>query len=79
MGKHNEYWIDLELEYCSCNDYYFRTLSGRGICYHLGFARKKSNSNADVVRFSDSEYYDFIKSLVNDNYLVICNETGDSS
>jgi predicted nucleic acid-binding Zn finger protein len=77
VGIHNEYWIVLDLDYCSCIDYYFRTLSGQGICYHLDFAMKKSNSNADVVRFSDSEYSDFIKSLVNDNYLVIRNETGD--
>lgn len=79
VGKHNEYWIDLDLEYCSCNDYYFRTLSGQGMCYHLDYAKKKSNSNAEVIQFSDSEYYDFITSLVNDNYLVIRNETGDLS
>jgi hypothetical protein len=49
------------------------------MCYHLDYAKKKSNSNAEVIRFSDSEYYDFITSLVNDNYLVIRNETGDLS
>ena len=76
VGKHHEYWIDLELNYCSCNDYYFRTLSGQGLCYHLGFAKEKINSKVDTIIFSDSEYSDFVKSVVYDNYLVIRNETG---
>jgi hypothetical protein len=31
----------------------------------------------DTIIFSDSEYYDFVKSVVNDNYLMIRNETGE--
>lgn len=77
VGKHHEYWIDLDLEYCSCNDYYFRTLSGQGLCYHLAFAKEKINSKVDTIHFSDSEYPDFVKSVVNDNYLLIRNETGE--
>ncbi|MGC2441202.1 MAG: hypothetical protein WA390_07275, partial [Nitrososphaeraceae archaeon] len=57
--------------------YYFRTLSGQGPCYHLGFAKGKISSKVDTVRFSDSEYYDFVRSVINDNYLLIRNETGD--
>jgi predicted nucleic acid-binding Zn finger protein len=67
----------LDLDYCSCNDYYFRTLSGQGLCYHLGFAKEKMNSKVDTIIFSDSEYYDFVKSVVGDNYLMIRNETGE--
>jgi predicted nucleic acid-binding Zn finger protein len=77
VGKHHEYWIDLDLEYCSCNDYYFRTLSGQGLCYHLRFAKEKINLKVDTIHFSDSEYCDFIKSIVNDNNLMIRNETGE--
>jgi predicted nucleic acid-binding Zn finger protein len=77
VGKHHEYWIDLDLGYCSCNDYYFRTLSDQGICYHLDFAKDKINSRVDTVRFSDLEYYDFVKSVVNDNYLMIRKEIGN--
>jgi len=77
VGKHHEYWIDLDLVYCSCNDYYFRTLSDQGLCYHLGFAKEKMNSKVDTIIFSDSEYYDFVKSMVDDNYLMIRNETGE--
>ncbi|HJU78842.1 MAG TPA: hypothetical protein VJ599_04675 [Nitrososphaeraceae archaeon] len=76
VGKHHEYWIDLDLDYCSCNDYYFRTLSGQGLCYHLDFAKEKMRSNVDTVHFSDSEYGDFVKSMINDNYQMIRNETG---
>jgi len=67
----------LDLDYCSCNDYYFRTLSGQGLCYHLGFAKEKMNSIVDTIIFSDSEYYDFVKSIVDDNYLMVRNETGE--
>jgi len=67
----------LDLDYCSCNDYYFRTLSGQGLCYHLGFAKEKMKSKVDTIIFSDSEYYDFIKSMIGDNYLMIRNETGE--
>lgn len=77
VGKHHEYWIDLGLDYCSCNDYYFRTLSGQGLCYHLVYAKEKINSKVDTVRFSDSEYHDFVRAVINDNYLMIRNETGD--
>ena len=77
VGKHNEYWIDLDLDYCSCNYYYFRTLSGQGLCYHLGFAKEKISSKVDTVHFSDSEYGDFVKSMINDNYQMIRRETGE--
>ena len=77
VGKHHEYWIDLGLDYCSCNDYYFRTLSGQGLCYHLVYAKEKINSKVDTVRFSDSEYHDFVRAVINDNYLMTRNETGD--
>ena len=60
-----------------CNDYYFRTLSGQGLCYHLGFDKEKINSKVDTIHFSDTEYCDFVKSIVNDNYLMIRNETGE--
>ena len=77
VGKHHEYWIDLGLDYCSCNDYYFRTLSDQGLCYHLVYAKEKINSKVDTVRFSDSEYHDFVRAVISDNYLMIRNETGD--
>ena len=76
VGKHYEYWIDLELGYCSCNDYYFRTLSDQGMCYHLNFAKENINLSVDTVHFSDSEYYDFVKSVFNDKEIIILNEIG---
>ena len=38
---------------------------------------EKISSKVDTVRFSDSEYCDFVRSVINDNYLMIRNETGD--
>jgi hypothetical protein len=31
----------------------------------------------DTVHFSDLEYGDFVKSMINDNYQMIRNETGE--
>jgi len=47
------------------------------MCYHLIFAKEKINSSIETVSFSDLEYYDFVKSVVNDNYMIIRNELGD--
>jgi ACT domain-containing protein len=46
------------------------------MCYHLKFAKEKINSSVDTVHFSDSEYYDFVKSVFNDNDIIIRNEIG---
>lgn len=69
IGNNYEYWLDPYLNYCSCNDYYFRTLSGRGLCYHLSFAHKNViNKNFESIHFHDEEYLDFISAIISDCY-----------
>lgn len=67
VGKDNEYWVDSDNSYCSCRDYYFQTLSGREKCYHLQVIEEaKAKNLIDVIEFSDDEYYQFIRALIQD-------------
>lgn len=67
LGKTYEYWLDLDLNYCTCNHYYFRTLSSKESCYHLNIAAKKIISGSfDETVFRDDEYDDFVAAIVSD-------------
>ncbi|MGD1838632.1 MAG: hypothetical protein ACPKPY_11335 [Nitrososphaeraceae archaeon] len=67
VGNSAEYWVDLDLDYCTCKYYYFKTLSGKDRCIHL---RKLSNAikenKFDKIIFDDSEYQVFLVSLMKD-------------
>ncbi len=74
VGKDWEYWVDPDDDYCSCQDYYFKTLSGKERCYHLqvtDIARQKKL--VEVVEFSDEEYEQFLRALVEDMLLSVRN------
>lgn len=65
MGK--EYWLDPDLDFCSCEGYYFGRLRGKKSCYHLDAIRQaKRENDIEVISFSDEEYSYFLKSLVDD-------------
>jgi len=67
IGKNNEYWLDPELDYCSCKHYYYKTLSGKEKCQHLKlFNELLKNNHYDKIKFSDGEYYNFITTLLKD-------------
>jgi predicted nucleic acid-binding Zn finger protein len=67
IGNTYESWIDLDLTYCTCNDYFFRTLSGKGPCYHLTSALDYlRHGNFEEIVFGDEEYNDFIAALIAD-------------
>ncbi|MFY9301179.1 MAG: hypothetical protein WAO91_08325 [Candidatus Nitrosotenuis sp.] len=60
MGK--EYWLAPELDFCSCEGYYFSKTKS---CYHLQSVKMaQKQGNVEMVKFSDDEYSDFVKSLV---------------
>lgn len=68
VGKDNEYWTDPELEFCTCKDFYFTTLSGGSDCYHLKSVRKAIEENRFVtVKFDDSEYAQFLQAIADDS------------
>lgn len=63
VGKEGEYWVDPELQFCSCKDYYFSTLSGGEPCYHLKSVKRAEEEGIDPIKFSDGDYPGFIKAL----------------
>lgn len=68
VGRDSEYWTDLELGFCSCKDYYFSTLSGKGPCYHLKSVKKAhEDDRTEKIAFSDSEYAQVLQALADDN------------
>lgn len=67
VGKENEHWLDPDMGFCSCEDYYFNALSKNGECYHLKAVRMAQEvGKTEVVKFSDSEFENFISALVKD-------------
>ena len=68
VGRDNEYWADPEIGFCSCKDYYFTTLSGKGECYHLKSVRKAMSENRFItIDFIDSEYVGFLQAIAEDS------------
>ena len=75
VGTEKEYWLDPDLDFCSCPGYYFNNE-----CYHLDtltVAMKVDNvvkskefdwpkNKIEIITFSDHEYEDFIAGLLSD-------------
>jgi len=58
VGKSRDYQILPMAEFCTCNDYYFRVISGKTpLCYHL-IAQKLADAlgKFDLVTESDERY-----------------------
>lgn len=67
VGKENEHWLDPDLPFCSCADYYYKAMTVGGECYHLKAVRMaKAQEKIEAVKFSDSEFEPFIRALVKD-------------
>lgn len=67
VGKEKEYWIDPELHFCSCQSFYFNSVSGKNDCYHLkSITLAQKENKIEKIKFSDDEFPDFISALVSD-------------
>ncbi len=67
VGKEKEYWLDPDLEFCSCEDFYYNEMAKNGICYHLKATKTAQEKGAiEKIQFTDSEFNDFISALVDD-------------
>jgi len=67
VGKENEHWLDLELGYCSCEDYFYNAIERGRECYHLKSVRAaKEQDKVEMIEFEDSEFEGFIGALVQD-------------
>ncbi len=67
VGKENEHWIDLDLGYCSCEDYYYNAMEKGRQCYHLQAVQTAiKQDRVETIVFQDSEFDNFISALVQD-------------
>jgi len=67
VGKEKEYWIDPELNFCSCQSYYFNSVSGKTDCYHLqSISLAQKENKIELIKFSDDEFSDFLSGLLSD-------------
>ena len=67
VGSDREYWLDPDLDFCSCPGYYFTKKNNEKNCYHLD-SLKTVNHETDIesVTFSDTEYRDFLSGVLAD-------------
>ena len=67
VGKEKEYWLDPNMEYCSCPAFYFNKLDNTKRCYHLDSQKLAEEENkVEIIKFSDDEYSDFLFGLISD-------------
>ena len=67
VGTEKEYWLDPDLDFCSCPGYYFNKSDGKNVCYHLeSFKMAAAKNKIELTTFSDYEYESFIISLLSD-------------
>jgi predicted nucleic acid-binding Zn finger protein len=67
VGKDNEHWLDPNLGYCSCEDYYYNEMEKGLQCYHLHALRTAiEQDRVEVIKFQDSEFGIFISALIQD-------------
>ena len=67
VGKDNEHWLDSDLGYCSCEDYYYNAMEKGRQCYHLQAVKAAiTQDKVETITFQDSEFESFISALVQD-------------
>ena len=67
VGRDREYWVDPDLDFCSCKGYYYKTLSTCNPCYHLKSVESaRQKKKFAEIKFQDVEYQSFIKALLSD-------------
>lgn len=66
VGKHGRYLVLPGAEYCSCNDFFFRVISGeKPTCYHLLAVRKAIEEEAyTIIRIGDASYIKIFEELL---------------
>jgi predicted nucleic acid-binding Zn finger protein len=76
VGRMREYWVDIDLKYCTCKGYYFRSIARDDPCYHLKAAINAAKEGlTDTVVFDDDEYEGFLRALIHDVSKAIINQS----
>ena len=72
VGRDNEHWVDPELGFCTCKDFYFKGLSGGSECYHLkSVKRAMEDSRHSTTEFEDDEFVQILKAIVHDQWEML--------
>jgi predicted nucleic acid-binding Zn finger protein len=72
VGRYNEYWVDPQLGFCSCKDFYFTTLSGGEDCYHLKSVKKAlQEKRSTPIEFRDTDYTQILQAIADDNISLL--------
>jgi len=68
VGRDNEEFIDPGRPFCSCNNFFFKVLSGEAeLCYHLlSYGMASESKNLDTISFSDEEYAPLLSAISRD-------------
>jgi predicted nucleic acid-binding Zn finger protein len=67
VGEKKEYWFDPEMNFCSCQSFYFNSIEGKRECYHLkSVSIAEKENKIELIKFSDDEFSNFILGLVTD-------------
>lgn len=62
VGREDEYWLDPDTGYCSCQKFYF----GSGSCYHLVCQRQAiQQGRYSTVTFDDQEFDGLVLGVTN--------------
>lgn len=64
--SNNEYWLDLNINFCSCKGYYYKYMRNNEQCYHLKALSIAKESEMDIIKFDDKEYSTFLYTLLRD-------------
>jgi predicted nucleic acid-binding Zn finger protein len=73
VGRLGDEFIDPQRPYCSCSNFYFKVRGGKDeLCYHLLSHRIATLlGKADVVKFDDDEYGDYLSATIRDVFDVL--------
>lgn len=65
VGKHGRYLVLPRAEYCTCNDFFFRVMSGeKPSCYHLLAVKKAIQEETySIVEKEDASYNKILEDL----------------
>jgi predicted nucleic acid-binding Zn finger protein len=65
VGKHGRYLVLPEAEYCTCNDFFFRVISGeKPSCYHIVAVKKAVEEETySIIEKEDASYKKMLEDL----------------
>ena len=64
--SNEEYWLDEEMNFCSCKGYYYKYMRNNEQCYHLKALAIAKEDDIEVIKFDDDEYSNFMHALLED-------------